>query len=116
MSSRLSRRALLRGGLSLPIVGLVGACAPSDPHRAPTRTLAPGRGREAALVVDALPVTDGAGVRLHRSIGANVLPLLDPFLLLDEFRSDRPDDYLAGFPSHPHRGFETVTYMLEGAM
>jgi len=59
---------------------------------------------------------DGAGVRLKRVIGTRALPDLDPFLLLDEFRSDQPDDYLAGFPDHPHRGFETVTYMLAGRM
>lgn len=60
--------------------------------------------------------SDGAGVRLTRMIGGPDLPDLDPFLLLDEFRSDDPGDYLAGFPDHPHRGFETVTYMLAGRM
>jgi redox-sensitive bicupin YhaK (pirin superfamily) len=59
---------------------------------------------------------EGAGVRLRRSIGTRALDSLDPFLLLDEFKSDRADDYLAGFPDHPHRGFETVTYMLAGSM
>jgi redox-sensitive bicupin YhaK (pirin superfamily) len=60
--------------------------------------------------------SDGAGVRLTRVIGGAELPDLDPFLLLDEFGTDRPEDYLAGFPEHPHRGFETVTYMLDGRM
>jgi redox-sensitive bicupin YhaK (pirin superfamily) len=60
--------------------------------------------------------SDGAGVRLTRVIGGGQLPDLDPFLLLDEFGTDRPEDYLAGFPDHPHRGFETVTYMLDGRM
>ncbi len=60
--------------------------------------------------------SDGAGVRLTRVIGGPQLPDLDPFLLLDEFGTDRPEDYLAGFPQHPHRGFETVTYMLDGRM
>ena len=60
--------------------------------------------------------SDGAGVRLKRIIGQPGLDMLDPFLLLDEFRSDTADDYLAGFPEHPHRGFETVTYMLAGHM
>ena len=60
--------------------------------------------------------SDGAGVRLTRVIGSPQLPDLDPFLLLDEFGTDRPEDYLAGFPDHPHRGFETVTYMLDGRM
>ena len=62
------------------------------------------------------PVSDGAGVRMTRVIGTDRLDHLDPFLLLDEFRSDDPEDYIAGFPDHPHRGFETVTYMLAGAM
>ena len=60
--------------------------------------------------------SDGAGVKLKRVIGQSTLDMLDPFLLLDEFRSDSADDYIAGFPEHPHRGFETVTYMLAGRM
>ncbi len=59
---------------------------------------------------------DGAGVKLKRIIGQPGLDMLDPFLLLDEFRSDQAGDYIAGFPEHPHRGFETVTYMLAGHM
>lgn len=66
--------------------------------------------------VRGLPTSDGAGVKLTRVIGGPDLPDLDPFLMLDEFGTDRPEDYLAGFPSHPHRGFETVTYMLDGRM
>jgi redox-sensitive bicupin YhaK (pirin superfamily) len=60
--------------------------------------------------------SDGAGVRLTRVIGTPQLSELDPFLMLDEFGSDAPGDYIAGFPAHPHRGFETVTYMLDGRM
>lgn len=60
--------------------------------------------------------SDGAGVRLTRTIGSPPLAQLDPFLLLDEFRSDDAADYIGGFPNHPHRGFETVTYMLAGRM
>lgn len=60
--------------------------------------------------------SDGAGVKLTRVIGGAELPDLDPFLLLDEFGTDQAEDYIAGFPSHPHRGFETVTYMLDGRM
>ncbi len=62
------------------------------------------------------PTSDGAGVRLNRLIGNRVLSELDPFLLLDEFRSEDGADYIGGFPDHPHRGFETVTYMLAGRM
>lgn len=61
-------------------------------------------------------VSEGAGVRLQRSIATRTLDYLDPFLLLDHFGSDNPDDYMAGFPMHPHRGIETVTYMLAGAV
>lgn len=63
-----------------------------------------------------MPASDGAGVKLTRVIGTPELEMLDPFLMLDEFGTDRPEDYLAGFPEHPHRGFETVTYMLDGRM
>src|SRR3977135_3912759 len=72
--------------------------------------------REVTRVVQGAPTSDGAGVKLRRVIGQPQLPELDPFLLLDEFGTDSPDDYIAGFPEHPHRGFETVTYMLDGRM
>ncbi len=72
--------------------------------------------RTVSRIVKGMPATDGAGVELTRVIGQPALTELDPFLLLDAFRSDKPEDYLAGFPSHPHRGFETVTYLLEGRM
>ena len=63
-----------------------------------------------------IPTQDGAGVKLTRIIGSSKLDMLDPFLLLDCFESDDAQDYIAGFPSHPHRGFETVTYLLNGRM
>ena len=72
--------------------------------------------RKVVKVVHGMPASDGAGVKLNRVMGQPGLPDLDPFLLLDEFRSDKGSDYVAGFPDHPHRGFETVTYMLAGRM
>lgn len=72
--------------------------------------------RRVSRVIRGTPATDGAGVRLTRVIGQPALPMIDPFLLLDAFRSDRPGDYIAGFPPHPHRGFETVTYLMAGKM
>lgn len=67
-------------------------------------------------VINAQPSSDGAGVRIRRVAGRDVQRQLDPFLMLDEIRSDDSADYIGGFPSHPHRGFETITYMLEGKL
>jgi redox-sensitive bicupin YhaK (pirin superfamily) len=72
--------------------------------------------RKVQQIITGQATTDGAGVDLVRVIGQPALMDLDPFLLLDAFRSDDPDDYIAGFPPHPHRGFETVTYLLNGRM
>jgi hypothetical protein len=72
--------------------------------------------RSVKRVVKGMPTSDGAGVKLTRVIGQPQLPDLDPFLMLDEFGTDKAEDYIAGFPDHPHRGFETVTYMLDGRM
>jgi len=70
--------------------------------------------RKVSQTVTGVPTREGAGVNLTRVMGTNELNQLDPFLLLDEFHSDKPGDYIAGFPDHPHRGFETVTYMIAG--
>jgi redox-sensitive bicupin YhaK (pirin superfamily) len=72
------------------------------------------RYREPKAVFSAKPTVEGAGVRLKRGFGYHEVPRFDPFLLLDDFHSDNPEDYIAGFPWHPHRGIETVTYMIHG--
>jgi redox-sensitive bicupin YhaK (pirin superfamily) len=72
--------------------------------------------RRIRQLVPAFEVTEGAGVTVHRSMGTPALKNLDPFLMLDHFGSDDPDEYIAGFPDHPHRGFITFTYMLDGHM
>ncbi|BAW80629.1 pirin [Candidatus Nitrosoglobus terrae] len=81
-----------------------------------TKSKANNSEREVMQIVQGQLTNDGAGVRLRRIIGTSELSQLDPFLLFDEFHSDNADDYIAGFPNHPHRGFETVTYMLAGRM
>ncbi len=72
--------------------------------------------RQIETIIEGMPTSDGAGVKLTRVLSGKLQRRLDPFLMLDAFGSDNPDDYIAGFPDHPHRGFETVTYMLSGRM
>ena len=69
---------------------------------------------EVSNIIDPVPTSDGAGVKLKRSMGIPELDFIDPFLMFDEFGSENKDDYIGGFPPHPHRGIETVTYMLSG--
>jgi redox-sensitive bicupin YhaK (pirin superfamily) len=104
------RRQLLRAG-SFGALSLVGCTDSSTP--AGSSVLA--RPRDVSRIVKGQAHKDGAGVKLHKALGGE-LQSLDPFLMLDEIRSDVPADYEKGFPRHPHRGFETVTYMLSGAM
>ena len=72
--------------------------------------------RSVAQIIQARPTAEGAGVVVHRTIGTPELRHLDPFLMLDHFGSDDPNQYIAGFPDHPHRGFITLTYMIDGHM
>lgn len=115
----ISRRTVvggLGGGLLASLSGVACRAGSVGAESDPTAAGMARQVRAVREIVDAQTTIEGAGVKLRRSIGSRALPLLDPFLLLDEIHSDQPKDYIAGFPRHPHRGFETVTYMLNGAM
>ena len=118
VASRTRRQILQSAALWVPGAALgVTACrsAESAAGSPPAEPIARDV-RAVSFVMDATPTMEGAGVRLRRSVGTRELSLLDPFLLLDEIHSDRVEDYAKGFPTHPHRGFETVTYMISGYM
>jgi redox-sensitive bicupin YhaK (pirin superfamily) len=89
---------------------------PNDMQQSQTLCGSPERLRQVERVVNGIESTDGDGVRLTRIIGSDELSMLDPFLLFDAFESNEVEDYIGGFPSHPHRGFEAVTYLLAGRM
>jgi hypothetical protein len=122
MDVRIGRRHVLHGA-GAAALGLAG-CRTNDPSRggggSPSPSAAavssPPEARSVVRVVAAAPTVEGAGVRLSRSIGSRGLSIVDPFLLLDDIHSRDPRDYAPGFPRHPHRGFETVTYMIEGVI
>lgn len=111
------RQVLLAAAAGVPTAAAFAYLAQPPERRGRARQVGKGRTvRTLDVVTGPRASKDGAGVKLHRLLGQAALPMLDPFLLLDEFRSPHPEDFMAGFPSHPHRGFETVTLMFDGAV
>ncbi|WNG34954.1 pirin family protein [Archangium violaceum] len=100
----------------LATVAVAAGCRSGTEATSQAPAYIPTSDRSVVRTLPGIPTTDGAGVRLTRVIGQPTLRNLDPFLMLDRFHSDDPNAYIAGFPSHPHRGFETVTVMLDGYM
>jgi redox-sensitive bicupin YhaK (pirin superfamily) len=105
---------VLAGSTALAVAGVLGCRSSTSPS--PSPAIVSLTQRRVARVLSGMATTDGAGVHLTRILGQPALRHLDPFVLLDRIHSDDPDAYVRGFPDHPHRGFETVTVMLEGRM
>lgn len=116
-----SRRKLLGMGAAFPLaISCKGGSREAGGAEATASSVAPppvpAEARAVTRIVPATRTMEGAGVRLSRALGSRALSMADPFLMLDEIRSTDPRDYLAGFPEHPHRGFETVTIMMDGVI
>jgi redox-sensitive bicupin YhaK (pirin superfamily) len=103
-------------GLNQHMLSVSDGCASCQDEENQMATTMNAQVRELKTIISGVPVTDGDGVKITRLIGTSELNTLDPFLLFDAFESDQRQDYIGGFPDHPHRGFETVTYLLAGRL